>query len=39
MKGHPQIIEQLNKALSLELNAVNQYLLHSSLIENWGYKN
>ncbi|ATO57267.1 bacterioferritin [Bartonella sp. 1-1C] len=37
MKGHSQVIEQLNKALSLELSAVNQYLLHSSLIENWGY--
>lgn len=38
MKGHPTIIEQFNAALALELGAVNQYLLHSCLIENWGYR-
>ncbi|MCZ2328350.1 bacterioferritin [Bartonella sp. F02] len=37
MKGHPTIIDLFNEALALELSAVNQYLLHSCLIENWGF--
>lgn len=37
MKGHPDVIELLNQALTVELTAVNQYFLHSRTLENWGY--
>ena len=36
MKGNPRVIEYLNKALTHELTAVNQYWLHYRLTENWG---
>lgn len=38
MQGEPQIIEQLNEALSLELGAVNQYWVHFRLLDDWGFK-
>jgi bacterioferritin len=37
MQGDPKVIEHLNKALRLELTAVNQYWLHYRLVEDWGY--
>ena len=37
MKGDPQVIEFLNRALRHELTAVSQYWLHYRLLENWGY--
>ena len=37
MKGHPQIIEALNKRISEELAAILQYMVHAELLENWGY--
>jgi bacterioferritin len=37
MKGNPTVIEYLNKALTSELTAVNQYWLHYRLLEDWGY--
>src|SRR6476646_3754359 len=37
MKGNPKVIEYLNKALTSELTAVNQYWLHYRLMEDWGY--
>ncbi len=37
MKGDPKVIDYLNKALRLELTAVNQYWLHYRLVEDWGY--
>lgn len=37
MRGDPQVIEILNRALRHELTAVNQYWLHYRLTENWGY--
>ena len=37
MKGHPKVIEQLNKALGEELTAVNQYFVHAEMCEDWGY--
>ena len=37
MKGNPRVIEYLNRALTHELTAVNQYWLHYRLLEDWGY--
>lgn len=37
MKGHPRVIEYLNKALTHELTAVNQYWLHYRLLDDWGF--
>ena len=36
MKGSDKVIECLNKALFLELAAVNQYWLHYRLLDDWG---
>jgi bacterioferritin len=38
MRGDQRVIEFLNKALSHELAAVNQYWLHYRIFDNWGYK-
>jgi bacterioferritin len=37
MKGHEQIIKQLNARLADELAAINQYMLHSEMCADWGY--
>jgi len=37
MKGNEKIISILNDALSDELTAVNQYIVHSEMCANWGY--
>jgi bacterioferritin len=37
MKGHPKVIEQLNRALREELTAINQYFVHAEMCENWKY--
>lgn len=37
MKGHPDIIEALNRALTIELTAINQYFVQSKMCKNWGF--
>jgi bacterioferritin len=37
MKGKEEIIGRLNARLSEELAAVNQYMLHAEMCDNWGY--
>ena len=37
MKGNEKIIDTLNARLSEELTAINQYMVHSEMCDNWGY--
>ena len=37
MKGNQQIIDILNFLLADELTAVNQYMVHAEMCDNWGY--
>jgi len=38
MKGNPDIIRTLNDLLADELTAINQYMVHSEMCDNWGYE-
>ena len=38
MKGKAEVIEILSKMLKEELGALNQYMLHAEMQNNWGYK-
>jgi len=38
MKGDPKVIETLNSLLADELTAINQYMVHSEMCDNWGYE-
>jgi bacterioferritin len=38
MKGNERIIESLNQRLAEELTAINQYMVHAEMCENWKYK-
>jgi bacterioferritin len=37
MKGNEKLLSVLNSLLSDELTAINQYMVHSEMCENWGY--
>src|SRR5271170_1455103 len=38
MKGKTEVISTLNEMLQEELCAINQYMIHAEMCENWGYK-
>jgi bacterioferritin len=38
MKGNDKILESLNNLLSDELTAISQYMVHSEMCDNWGFK-
>ena len=37
MKGNEKLITALNERLADELTAINQYMVHAEMCENWGY--
>jgi bacterioferritin len=37
MKGNKKLLTVLNSLLADELTAINQYMVHSEMCENWGY--
>ena len=38
MQGDPQIIDVLNRALTVELTAINQYFCQAKMCHNWGFQ-
>ena len=38
MQGDPQIIDALNRALTIELTAINQYFCQAKMCKNWGFQ-
>ncbi|MGA9118172.1 MAG: bacterioferritin [Bacteroidota bacterium] len=37
MKGNAKLLTVLNQLLADELTAINEYMVHSEMCENWGY--
>ena len=37
MKGNNKLIQELNALLAEELTAINQYMVHAEMCENWGF--
>jgi len=38
MKGNPDVLKTLNALLADELTAINQYMVHSEMCDNWGFE-
>ena len=38
MKGNKELIDTLNSLLADELTAINQYMVHGEMCEDWGYE-
>ena len=38
MKGNEKLISTLNSLLADELTAINQYIVHAEMCEDWGYE-
>ena len=38
MKGDAKVLKTLNTLLAEELTAINQYMVHSEMCDNWGYE-
>ncbi len=39
MKGSEKVIQALNANLKDEMTAIDQYILHAEMCEDWGYSN
>src|SRR5438067_688778 len=38
MQGNPEVIDALNRALTVELTAINQYFCQAKMCQNWGFE-
>src|SRR5206468_5054710 len=38
MQDNPQVLDALNRAITIELTAINQYFCQAKMCMNWGYK-
>ena len=38
MKGNEKVIDKLNDLLADELTAINQYMVHAEMCDNWMYE-
>lgn len=38
MKGNAKVVDALNRALAIELTAINQYFVQAKMCENWGFR-
>ncbi len=38
MQGNPEVLEALNRALTVELTAINQYFCQAKMCQNWGFR-
>jgi bacterioferritin len=38
MEAKEGVVDRLNQILTIELTAINQYVLHACMFQNWGYQ-
>ena len=38
MQGNDKVLDRLNQLLADELTAINQYMVHAEMCDNWGYE-